>query len=409
MMLKRDYKYFVPLVSVILAILTAMSPLAIDTYLPAMPDMATAFKVGMNMVQLTITMYFLGFALGNFIGGPLSDSFGRKPVAITGIILYGISALLIPLAPRIEYIWLLRFTQAFGGGFGTVTAMVFVKDWFEGRQVARMATIIGMIMMLAPLLAPIIGTLLMHRYHWQGIFWFLSIFALLLLLLIGLILTESRKKEFITRELTVHQLIEKYIIFFRSRKAVLMLLVVSFSSAGMFVFITAASFMYISYFGLSVTLFPVLFGSNIVLHITLSFLNARLLTKHEPENLLKTGMILQLLAGTILLLAVLLQAQPTFAIVFGAVVLFVGALGLIFGNATAIILNLLPEISGSANATIGVTRFVVSFVVSSIPALFPSTNIIPIGITMFGCTFLAFVFMVRFRKEQRILGNNSIK
>ncbi len=346
MLLKTKNKYFVPIVSVILAILSAMSPFAIDTYLSAMPDMANAFGVSISKVQITVTLYFLGFALGNFIGGPLSDSFGRKRIAITGIVLYGLSAILISFTLKIEYVWLLRFTQAFGGGFGTVTAMVFVKDWFDGRQVARMATIIGMIMMLAPLFAPIIGTLLVQRYEWYGIFYFMALFALLLLVLVGFVIPESRSRKYITKRLTTKQLFEKYVPFFKSREAVLMLLTVSFSSAGLFVFITEASFMYITYYGFEVRMFPLLFGANVILQIILSFSNTIFLKKYKPENLLRKGMQLQLLAGLVLALVMLVMDKPLFEIVFPSIILFIGSLGLIFGNGTAIILNLLPKISG---------------------------------------------------------------
>lgn len=158
----------------------AMSPLAIDTYLSAMPVMAKFFGVGINMIEITLTIYFLGFALGNFFGGPLSDAFGRKPIALTGIILYFLSALAIPFSEKIYFIWLLRFLQAFGGGFATVTAMVFVRDWFEGKQVARMATIISMIMMLAPLFAPVLGAGLLSFSGWQAIFYFLAFYAVVM-------------------------------------------------------------------------------------------------------------------------------------------------------------------------------------------------------------------------------------
>ncbi|MBN1953401.1 MAG: multidrug effflux MFS transporter [Bacteroidales bacterium] len=398
--LKQESRYFVIFVPVILAVLTAMSPLAIDTYLPAMPAMAKVFGVGIQKVQITITLYFLGFALGNFFGGPLSDSFGRKPIAISGIVLYGLSAVLIVFTHRIEEVWILRFLQAFGGGFGTVTVMVFVKDWFDGKQVARMATIIGMIMMLAPLFAPIIGTLLIRNYSWTGIFWFLASFALMLLLIIGLILPESLKPEQIPRRFRTRQLLGKYIPFFRSRKAILMLLAISFSTAGMFVFITGASYLYIDYYGFGLNIFPLLFSANIVLNILLSFLNTLLLKKFEPEALLRAGMILQLIAGVVIGIAVLAMDKPLFEAVFAANILFIGSLGLIFGNGTAIILNLLPGISGSANATIGVSRFLVSFIAGTIPSLFKAESILPLGITMLACTFIANVFGYFFHKMQ---------
>ncbi len=369
-----------------------MSPFATDTYIPAMPDMADAFGVSINKVQLTITLYFLGFALGNFIGGPLSDSFGRKKIAIIGIILYGLSAFAITFAKHIEIVMLLRFIQAFGGGFGTVTSMVFVKDWFEGKQVARMATIISMIMMLAPLFAPIIGTMLVKNNEWTSVFWFLSGFALLLLILVGIVLTESREKSLITKHITTKQFIEKYIIFFQSSKAVFMLTVLSFSFGGMLVFITGASFLYLSHYGFNLNLFPILFGANVSLNIVLSLLNTFLLKKYNPENMLRIGLALQLIAGITLATVSTTMQQPPFIIVFPSIILFVGSLGLIFGNGTAIILNLLPQISGSANALIGVSRFLIGFIVSSIPAFFPNATFAAIGITMLISTLIANIF-----------------
>jgi len=184
MTIKKTDKYFITVTSVLLAFLTALSPLAIDTYLSAMPVMAGYFGVGLNKIELSLTIYFMGFAAGNFLGGPLSDSFGRKTLALTGILLYMVTALAVPFCTQIEYVWVLRALQAFGGGFASVTAMVFVKDWFEGKQVARLATIIGMIMMFAPLAAPVMGTILLKAAGWKSIFYFLAIIAVFLWVLL---------------------------------------------------------------------------------------------------------------------------------------------------------------------------------------------------------------------------------
>lgn len=401
MLLKTTHKSFVTVLNLALALLTAMSPFAIDTYLSAMPDMATHYGVGINMIELTLTLYFLGFALGNFIGGPLSDSFGRKKIAVTGIILYGVSAILIPFTNSIYLIWILRLTQAFGGGFASVTAMVFVKDLFHGKQVAKMATIIGMIMMLAPLFAPVIGGALLHAGSWKLIFYFLAGFSILLLLIFTLIIPESRPIELQTKQLTRKQLIGNYQLFFKNKKAVLLLFSVAFSVSGMFTFITSASFIYMDFFNFKAEIFPLLFGANVVLNIVLSLLNTYFLRKHEPEQMLYIGLILQLIAGVIMAIAVLLPS-PSFWAVFFSIVLFVGSLGMVMGNGTAMILHLTPEISGSANATIGVTRFVISFVTGSIPALFHSGNLIPIGIVMFICSLLGNVLFVAFKRQNTL-------
>lgn len=391
-------KLFVPLISIILALLVAMSPFAIDTYLSAMPVMAGFFGVKINMIEITLTIYFLGFSAGNFIGGPLSDSFGRKRIALIGIVLYGISAFLITLSNQIYWVWALRFTQAFGGGFATVTAMVFVRDWFEGKQVARLATIISMIMMFAPLLAPVIGSFLLNQWGWQSIFLFLTIFALMLLFIFGVFMPESRAQEHLTKKITTQQFIGKYKAFFSHTPAVLMLFTISFAVSGMFTFITGASFVYLDYFKMPLKIFPLLFIGNVALNVILSLLNTILLKYFETRTLLRTGLRIQLVAAFLMLIATL-TAAPSFWVIFSLVVVFVGSLGMIFGNGSALILNLMPQIAGSANATIGVTRFVLSFIAGSIPALFPKTSLFPVFAVMFTCSSVANIFLFLFSKN----------
>jgi DHA1 family bicyclomycin/chloramphenicol resistance-like MFS transporter len=347
--------------------------------------MANYFDVEFNVVELTITLYFLGFATGNFFGGPLSDSFGRKTIALIGISLYAISAFAIPFCPKIEYILILRVIQAFGGGFATVTANIFVRDWYSGKRVARFLTIISMIMMLAPLVAPVLGTGLLHWKGWQSIFFFLFGFALLLFITFLILIPESRDKALITRKFTREQLLSKYKIFFSDKQSVLMLFAISFPMAGLYIFISSASFMYLEYFKIDQLHFPLVFSANVVLNILLSLLNTFLLKKYDPSQILKTGLLIQLLSGVTLFISILFPV-PSFWIVFSSIVLFVGSLGLVFGNGTAVILNFNPEVSGSANATIGITRFVLGFLIGSLIALFHTGNLKPIGAFMFLCT-----------------------
>lgn len=401
MAIKKSHKSFVTILSISLALLTAMSPFAIDTYLSAMPDMANYFNVGINLIEITLTLYFLGFALGNFIGGPLSDSFGRKKIALTGIILYGSAAFIIPFTSSIYHIWGLRLIQAFGGGFASVTAMVFVKDLFQGKQVAKMATIIGMIMMLAPLFAPLIGGALLQQGSWKLIFFFLTMFSLLLLLIFTFIVPESLPASKQNKQLTSNLFLKNYKLFFKNKYAVLLLFSLAFSVSGMFTFITSASFIYLDFFNFNAEIFPILFGANVILNIILSLLNNYLLKKQEPERMMQIGLLMQLCAGVIMLTSVLLF--PSFWIVFSAIVLFIGSLGLVMGNGTALILNLTPEISGSANATIGITRFLISFITGTIPALFHTGNLIPVGIVMLICTLLGNLFFMTFKKKLAVI------
>jgi DHA1 family bicyclomycin/chloramphenicol resistance-like MFS transporter len=385
MSLNRSGKFFIPVLTMVMAAMVAMSPFAIDTYIAALPDIAEFFGVKLNVAELTITLYFLGFAFGNFFGGPLSDAFGRKTIALTGIALYGLASLLITTCTKIEYVLLLRVLQAFGGGFATVTGNVFIRDWYSGKQVARFVTIISMIIMLAPLFAPVMGAALIHWFGWVSIFWFLLAFAILLFLSMWLLIPESRAPELITRKITGRQLLEKYRVFFSNKQSTILLFAISLPMSGLYVFITAASFIYIKYFGVSQMRFPLYFSANIVLNIMLSFLNTILLKKHDAEKILRYGLLLQLISGITLAISVLMP-EPQLWSVFASIVLYVGSLGLVFGNGTATILNHNPEVAGSANATIGIARFAISALIGSIMALFHTGDLIPFGLVLFFCT-----------------------
>ncbi len=387
MAISSTKKHFKVIFMILLAGLTALSPLAIDTYIAAMPTMAKEFSVGINLVELTITLYFMGFAFGNFIGGPISDSFGRKKVALSGVALYGLSALIVPLCTSIEQIMFLRVLQAIGGGFATVTANVFVRDLYEGREVARFVTIISMIMLIAPMLAPVLGSFLLSVFGWKSIFIFLSVYASLLLIIFALTIPETRDKKLITYHITARQILEKYKAFFSHKEAVLLLFSISLPMSGMYLFITSVSFIYLEYFGIEQSMFPIYFGANIVLNVVLSLLNTYLLRKYRPRNILRVGLIIQTVGGLVLMLSGI-NYPHSFIPVFLAMVVYIGSLGLVFGNGAAMILNINPDLSGSANATIGIMRFLISFVLGSVLALFHTYSIVPVITTMFICSLL---------------------
>ncbi len=388
-LISRDNRFFIAQITFLLALLTALSPFATDTYIPALPTMADFFGVPINMVEVSLTVYFIGVAVGQFFGGPLSDSFGRKTVALCGVFLFGSSSLLAVFIKDVELLWLLRFIQAIGGGGASVVNMAFVRDWFEGKDVARVSSLIGMIMMLAPLVAPIIGSFLLVSMGWQSIFIFMSSVASLVFMLFLFVMPESRHPQHITKRLTARQLIGSYRTIFSSPKAVMLILANSFAVAGMFTFLTGSSFMYIEFFQIDVKLFPIYFGANIIMNVALTFLNYRLVKTISPAKILHVGLVIQLISGIILFFAVR-QDSPQLWLVFSMMVVFIGSLGLIFSNTVALVLNQFPQISGSANAVIGVIRFAFSGVVGSLLALFHTGNLVPIGTIMGLCTIIAY-------------------
>ena len=166
----------------LLALLTAIAPLAIDMYLPAMANMASSLNSDIHHVELSVSTFLLGFALGQITGGPLSDSFGRKPIIYLGLAIFGAASLSLIWVTSLDELLILRVVQAVGGGLAVVNSTAIVRDNFDGADIARVLSMIAMIMMAAPMIAPMLGSLVLHFSQWQTIFAVLAAYSAVLIL-----------------------------------------------------------------------------------------------------------------------------------------------------------------------------------------------------------------------------------
>ncbi|MGB1409050.1 MFS transporter, partial [Alloalcanivorax venustensis] len=147
--------------AIMLGTLVALGPLAIDTYLPALPTMADDFGVAVHRIELSVSVYVLGVALGQWLGGPLSDHFGRKPVAYVGLSVFIVASLAITVCSQVGWLYGLRVLQALGGGATVVIAAASVRDHFNGREAARVLTSVGLVLLLALVLVPVLVLVLL--------------------------------------------------------------------------------------------------------------------------------------------------------------------------------------------------------------------------------------------------------
>ncbi|WP_345870594.1 multidrug effflux MFS transporter [Shewanella algae] len=155
-----------------------LASLGMDLYLPAVNDIGTSFKVGREQVQLTLTMYMALLGLGQLLFGPLSDKFGRRPIVVIGAVLYSLSSLAIPLSPNFDYFLGLRLLQSLSASALLVAAFATVRDVFAEREEGVVVyAIMGSVLACVPAVAPFLGALIEKQWHWQGIFYFLGIFA----------------------------------------------------------------------------------------------------------------------------------------------------------------------------------------------------------------------------------------
>ena len=346
--------------AVLLAMLTAVAPFAVDMYLPAMQVMAKDLSVAIHYVEISISTFLFGFALGQLIGGPASDRFGRKPIIALGLILFSITSLMLTQTESIDQLLILRALQAIGGGMATVNASAMIRDLFAGDEMAKVLSMVAIVMMSAPLIAPMLGALVVELFNWQSIFLSLSIYSFMVMLLLLWRLPETNPRKLKTERKQTEQeekpsLWQSYKRVLTHRQAMGYIVAISFGFSGMFVFITSSAFTYLEFFSVSVQQFPFLFGANVLVMMLMNRINVWALNHYPSKNILITGLMLQLACGITLIIAS--YSQPNLYLIVMLNMLFVGSLGLIAANATAGALNFFPDISGTATAVIGVTEF----------------------------------------------------
>lgn len=375
-----------PLLIFILGMLAMLTPLAIDMYLPSLPTIAADLNVPAGSVQMTLTAYTLGFAVGQLFHGPAADSFGRKPVIILGTLLFALTSLMCTQLTSIDWFIATRLVQGFAGAASGVVINALLRDLFHKDDFSRMMSMVVLIMTVAPLLAPMLGGYLLVWFDWHAIFWVLTIAAVICSLLVWSFipetLTEDKKQPFKLRST-----LGNFSALLRQRQVLGYMLSGAFSFAGMFTFLTAGSFVYIDLHGVDPQHFGYYFGLNILCLIVITSINGRFVKRKGANFMMKVGLWIQLVMGVWLVAGGLL-GLGFWALVSGVAV-FVGAISIVGSNAMASILEEFPHMAGTASSVTGTLRFGTGAIIGSAVAAMPSGTIWPMVGTMAACALVS--------------------
>ncbi|GAA0403574.1 multidrug effflux MFS transporter [Micromonospora gifhornensis] len=341
---------------VLLGCLTAIGPLSLDTYLPALPDMTRDLSASQARIQLSLTTCLIGVAVGQLVTGPLSDRWGRRRPVIVGLAAYTLLSLLCTLAPSAETFAAARFFQGFAGGMGTVVARAIVRDLYAGRAAAKYFSRLTLIFGLAPMIAPAFGSLLLNFGDWRVIFVALTVIGALLATVVTWRLPETLP---VARRNTGGLLSIARIarVLITDRIYLGYTLTQGLAFAGLLGYLSGSSFVLQDVFGLSVGMYSLIFGVNSLAFVAVGQLNARLLDRHGPRQLLITALGLGLLAALGLIAGALLEALP---LVIVTMLVFLGSLGMVMPNGTALALDRHGAHAGTAAALLGGIQAVVA-------------------------------------------------
>lgn len=379
----------------ILGALTAFGPLAIDFYLPGFPAMAKAFGTDEQHIQQTLAAYFFGLSIGQLIYGPMADRFGRRKPLLVGVTLFTLASLVCALAPSLEWLLLGRFVQALGGCAGMVVARAVVSDKCDTLGAAKVFSQLMLVTGLAPILAPMLGGVMINVWGWQSIFLALTLFSGLCLLAVSLGLPESMPAE--RPRLPLRGAVKQYLSLLGDRIFIGYALSGGIVMAGMFSYIAGSPFVFIKLYGVPAEHYGWLFGMNAAGFILVGQINARLLRRFGPALLLSRMIWVYLAAALTVLGVSLLRTEQLWPLL---VPLFIclASQGCIIPNASACAMDGQGWRAGSASALMGCMQFTVAAGAASLVGLLHDGSATPMALVISLCGAVAVGMSVMTRR-----------
>lgn len=366
----------------ILAFMSALAPLSTDMYLPALPKVSQSFEVNDFYTQLSLASFFIAFALGQLIYGPLSDFFGRKKPLYVGMALFIASSMSCVLVDSIYAFIALRFLEALGGCAGVVIARAIVNDNFEIKDAAAIFALMMVVSSLAPMLSPSFGSLLLQFFPWQSIFATLFILGVLLFFCIIFGLQESAPAE--KQPFSSKEVLKSYKAILRDKPFVIYVFSGAFAMAAMFAYITGSAFVFMNIFELSEKDYAIVFAINALGFMLSANINAKIVQSISPFRILTLAFIAMSGFGAVLVGVGVCNDMRLFGdsknIAFYsfevAMFLMLAMKGFIMPNLTTLAMARFKAHSGSASALLGTTQFALAGLVSfSVGALNANTPI----------------------------------
>ena len=375
-MAKANSKLFLVL---LLGVLSAFGPFVVDLYLPSLPQLASFFETSASMTQLTLTTAMIGLAVGQLLLGPLSDKFGRKIPLIISLVIYIISTVLIVYAPNIESMIVLRVIQGLSSAGSVVISRAVATDLYRGREMTRFFGLLMTINGIAPIISPILGSLLLEYISWKGVFVFLALIGVVVLFFC------FRLKESLSVENrlqgSIFATFSTFGVIIKNRLFMSYVGIESFLLGAMFAYIAASPFILQSFYGLSAFIFSLCFGANGAALV----IGANIGGKLPNRQALAIGVLAFVVAALYTIAVLLIQPHWLFVeIAFFAMLLL---MGITFPAISSLAMESERQYAGSASALLGFAPFFLGGVVSplvGIGNIFYSTALVILACGVLG-------------------------
>ena len=335
----------------ILGMLSAIGPFSIDMYLPGFPAIAKDLHTTVAHISLSLSSFFIGISVGQFIYGPLLDRYGRKKPLYIGLTIYVLASIGCALASTANMLIALRLVQALGSCAGMVASRAIIRDIFQANEIAKVFSKLMLVIAVSPLIAPTLGGYLVAVYGWHTVFVVLSIMATLVLVSVHFVLPESMPPD-LSSSLKPKTIINNYLMVFKTPQFYLHAFTGAIAAAGLYAYISGSPYVFIELFKVTEKQYGWIFAGAAIGLIVSSQINSLLLRKFTSPQIIRAGIVCQVTTGIILFTgtrAGILNLYSTIALIF----IFLSCQGFIFPNTSALSIAPFKKNAGTASALMG--------------------------------------------------------
>lgn len=389
----------------ILGMLSAIGPFSIDMYLPGFPDIAANLQTSVAHVSLSLSSFFIGISVGQFVYGPMLDRFGRKRPLYVGLSVYLVASVGCALAGSADALIGLRLLQALGGCVGMVASRAMVRDLFDVKDNARIFSLLMLVVGISPIIAPTLGGYLTASFGWRSVFVVLTIMAAGILAAVHFLVKETREPdpEF---SLQPKPILKSFINVLKEPQFSTYMFTGSFASAGLYAYIAGSPSVFMELHHVTERQYGWIFALVAMGLIGSSQLNSVLLKTYKSEQIIRVALFCQSITGLLLFTGVLFNFVELFSTIF-FVFIFLCCQGFVFPNSSALSLAPFSKNAGSASALLGGFQMAIGACISAMVSFLNNHTALPMSGMMAACAITS--FMVLNLGRRYILYRASIK
>jgi DHA1 family bicyclomycin/chloramphenicol resistance-like MFS transporter len=374
-------------IAIVLGLISAIGPFAIDMYLPALPTIGADLGASPLAVQMSLVVVFLSFAVGPLIVGPWADMYGRKPVLYGGLIVFALASVGAALAQTVEWLIFFRLLQGLGGSTGMVVPRAVVRDLHTGPEATRLMSLLMLVFSVSPILAPLTGSVIIDAFGWRGVFWAVTIAAVLASGLMAVGLEETRPagqrggSSFATAWAGYKQLaVDRHFLG--------LCLIGGFGIASFFVYLANSSFVIIDHFGMTPSQYSLFFSVNAVSFFSVSQISGWMTEKYGLKRVVRIA-VFGFSAVMVAMWVVMATGFESLAFMSAALFVGYGLLGLVIPTTSVLAMEEHGEHAGTASALMGTLHMITGVAAMTVTGFFANGLPMPMVTGIAACAAIA--------------------